>query len=305
LLATYSGTDARMFYDGNGNVGQVINGANDQTIAVYEYDPFGDLVTSSGSFADVNPYKFSTKYQDDESGLYYYGYRFYSPEAGRWVNRDPIGESGGINLYKFFRNNGMTSIDFLGLALTKSTATASSLPIRPDPALSGRIITRQDDSIGKFAGYTESLWPKSIADWKSKPVGGKTGSVAIVCKMEITMTHPPEIDPYTARGMDGRTIREHELIHAEMFIQWWNALKYEVDQFELQWCDKKCGDLAITYANAAKEYYMLSAFQDNLDFDVSAYKAKPKNAGVAKAEADRDTASKEWQDSECKKRSIK
>jgi len=49
--------------------------------------------------AKVNPFRFSTKYQDDESDLVYYGYRYYNASTGRWLSRDPIGEKGGINLY--------------------------------------------------------------------------------------------------------------------------------------------------------------------------------------------------------------
>jgi len=72
-------------------------------------------VTSTGSFADMNPYKFSTKYLDAETGLYYYGYRFYNPNTGRWLNRDPIEERGGVNLYGFVGNDGITRSDKLGL----------------------------------------------------------------------------------------------------------------------------------------------------------------------------------------------
>ena len=42
--------------------------------------------------------RFSTKYYDAEAGLYYYGYRYYSPSLGRWISRDPIEEEGGVNL---------------------------------------------------------------------------------------------------------------------------------------------------------------------------------------------------------------
>ena len=48
---------------------------------------------------------FSTKYLDHETGLYYYGYRFYNPELKRWLNRDPIEERGGVPLYCFVNNN--------------------------------------------------------------------------------------------------------------------------------------------------------------------------------------------------------
>ena len=42
--------------------------------------------------------RFSTKYYDAETDLYYYGYRYYSPSLGRWISRDPIEEEGGLNL---------------------------------------------------------------------------------------------------------------------------------------------------------------------------------------------------------------
>jgi RHS repeat-associated protein len=60
-------------------------------------------------------HRFSTKYHDHESGLYYYGYRYYDPVTGRWPSRDPIGERGGINLYGFVGNSPIDAIDLLGL----------------------------------------------------------------------------------------------------------------------------------------------------------------------------------------------
>lgn len=60
------------------------------------------------------PYRFSTKYQDTESGAYYYGYRYYNASLGRWLNRDPIEERGGINLYGMVENNPNNAVDVLG-----------------------------------------------------------------------------------------------------------------------------------------------------------------------------------------------
>ncbi|MCK5784253.1 MAG: hypothetical protein KAH06_07385, partial [Desulfobacterales bacterium] len=48
-------------------------------------------------------------------GLYYYGYRYYAPELGRWINRDPLGEQGGVNLYSFVLNNPINQSDYLGM----------------------------------------------------------------------------------------------------------------------------------------------------------------------------------------------
>lgn len=61
-------------------------------VAHSECDSYGNLITTEGTEAHSNPSRFSTKYLDAEVELYYYGYRFYSPTLGRWINRDPIGE---------------------------------------------------------------------------------------------------------------------------------------------------------------------------------------------------------------------
>ncbi len=70
--------------DANGNVGQLIDAATNAVAAHYEYDPYGNVTYASGVAAEDNPFRFSTKYADDEteSPLDYYGYRYYSPELG-------------------------------------------------------------------------------------------------------------------------------------------------------------------------------------------------------------------------------
>jgi len=102
------------FYDGNGNVGQVIDRADGSVDAKYEYDAYGNYLTKSGTFANDNPWRFSTKYWDDETGLGYWGYRYYAPDEGRWVNRDPIGEDAGGNLYHYAMASPAGRIDALG-----------------------------------------------------------------------------------------------------------------------------------------------------------------------------------------------
>ena len=82
-------------YDNNGNVTKYIDESG-SVAASYAYDDFGRIISQFGSLADVFPHRFSTKYFDAETGLSYYGRRFYSPALMRWSNRDPIEEGGGI-----------------------------------------------------------------------------------------------------------------------------------------------------------------------------------------------------------------
>ena len=86
--------------------------------------------------AKANPFRFSTKYQDDETDLLYYGYRYYNASTGRWLSRDPIGEEAFFwqyaqgrtaaerrqlrrqalrPLYGFLDNQTVNAIDNLGL----------------------------------------------------------------------------------------------------------------------------------------------------------------------------------------------
>ncbi|HEU5072054.1 MAG TPA: RHS repeat-associated core domain-containing protein [Verrucomicrobiae bacterium] len=101
-------------YDGNGNVVALVKASDGIVSAQYEYGPFGEVLRATGPMAKANPFRFSTKYQDDESDLLYYGYRYYNPSTGRWPNRDPIEEQGGMNLNEFVGNCPITRIDQLG-----------------------------------------------------------------------------------------------------------------------------------------------------------------------------------------------
>ena len=77
--------------------------------------PFGEVLHMTGPMAKVNPFQFSTKFDDDETDFLYYGYRYYNPSTGRWLSRDPIGEIGGLPLYCLLSNDGLDSVDRLGL----------------------------------------------------------------------------------------------------------------------------------------------------------------------------------------------
>ena len=113
-------------YDANGNVTAYVD-AYGNVRAHYEYSPFGETIAQSGDLADTFTHRFSTKYYDKEMQSYYFGRRQYAPKHGHWFSRDPVGETGGINLYGMTGNNPINVYDFLGLsamvtAITDKTA---------------------------------------------------------------------------------------------------------------------------------------------------------------------------------------
>ncbi len=106
-------------YDANGNIIAWSDGAG-TLLQRRDYDPFGNPVlvenlSSPETIAKLPSHGFSTKPQDPETGLYYYGYRYYDPVTGRWPSRDPIEEEGGVNLYGFVRNRAVNNVDKYGL----------------------------------------------------------------------------------------------------------------------------------------------------------------------------------------------
>ena len=115
LEVSYNGTNSFPTFDGNGNLAGLVNAADGTIVASYEYGPFGEVIRQTGPMAKANPIRFSTKYQDDESDLLCYGYRYYKPSTGTWVSRDPSEETSGSNLYCDISNDCLNNIDKLGL----------------------------------------------------------------------------------------------------------------------------------------------------------------------------------------------
>jgi RHS repeat-associated protein len=87
----------------------------------YTYEPFG-MTTQTGA-ASTSSFKFTGR-EDDGSGLYYYRARYYQPRLQRFIAEDLIGLKGGINLYRYVRNNPAGFTDPLGLF-----TTAAGVPI--------------------------------------------------------------------------------------------------------------------------------------------------------------------------------
>ena len=93
----------------------------------------------------------------DGSGLYYYGYRYYDPQHGRWISHDPLEEEGGVNLYGMVNNNVISSFDILGL-------------------------------VNNVFGYTPAEWRQSTFDQIAKQFAHKS---KLLTATELIARHDP------------------------------------------------------------------------------------------------------------------
>ena len=103
-------------YDHNGNIVCYVSESG-SIAAQYVYAPYGNVVEQYGSNPNLFNFGFSTKYLDREVDLVGYQYRFLRPSLGRWLNRDPIEERGGENLYAMCNNNPVLCLDIHGLII--------------------------------------------------------------------------------------------------------------------------------------------------------------------------------------------
>jgi len=86
-------------------------------ISYGEYYPYGSTSYQAGRNAaevSLKRYRYTGKERDEETGLYYYGARYYAAWLGRWVSCDPKGMVDGSNLYDFVNNNSVKQVDQQG-----------------------------------------------------------------------------------------------------------------------------------------------------------------------------------------------
>ena len=169
------GTNASYYptYDGNGNVSEYLDGTG-TTAAHFEYDGFGKVTHTSGS-PGAFPIRFSTKLEDAETGLNYYGYRFYTPAIGRWLSRDPIKERGHL----YTKNSRSLKLSLDGLSHGGIVYANSSLFVGNDPL--GVIDPNGEFGwAGAFVGAAVGAIVGGIAtqSWEGAAAGAVGGLVA-------------------------------------------------------------------------------------------------------------------------------
>jgi len=109
-------------YDLQGNIVCLVDPQKRKIVESYRYSAFGEeeIINERGRVVEDsavgNPWRYQGKRVDKETGLIYFGQRYYDPRTGRWISPDPAGDIDGPNLYTFALNNPMTYVDYFGLA---------------------------------------------------------------------------------------------------------------------------------------------------------------------------------------------
>ncbi|MBI5639904.1 MAG: DUF2778 domain-containing protein, partial [Nitrospirae bacterium] len=146
----------------------MMTNAGGQKVWEIEAKPFGDNANIMGS-STLN-IRFPGQYYDEETGLHYNYFRDYSPQIGRYVEADPIGLAGGINLFSYVGNNSSNLIDSVGLAYCTYYISAHTLQcISNDYEFNKSIVTLGPD--GVFSGVGECKNNSSERCIKSKDIG--------------------------------------------------------------------------------------------------------------------------------------
>jgi RHS repeat-associated protein len=127
MITVAGSTETRYYYhyDGLGSVIALSN-VNKQVVERYSYDVFGE---PSATSSIGNPYLFTGREYDNETGNYYYRARYYNPSIGRFLQPDPVGHADSMNLYSYVGNNPLNWIDPYGLQ--KEILVGRVMALRP------------------------------------------------------------------------------------------------------------------------------------------------------------------------------
>ena len=141
-----------------------IPGFEYESVATYEYDAWGNIVSSSGRLAEINPLRYRGYYYDNETGFYYLQSRYYDPANRRFINADSYQSTGqgfvGTNMFAYCNNNTPIYSDPTGHALKPLTTAIcdggsglSSSELKIVNELIGRCKTAYQEATGGAEYY--------------------------------------------------------------------------------------------------------------------------------------------------------
>jgi RHS repeat-associated protein len=192
-------------------------------ISYEEYHPYGTTAYRSakaGFAISLKRYRFSGKERDDETGLYYFGVRYYAAWLGRWTSVDPLGFVGGLNLFRYCANSPIMFSDPTGAEEIRYRSSDVNLTGVHDPVEASRRLRAQGfdftgfnaagveqapDASGRGVGLAREVggnW--QVGTWLRRPGEGEGqgSSAGAEAPVEVTATPPPST-PEPSGGSPG------------------------------------------------------------------------------------------------------
>ncbi len=163
------GTTYIPIHDRQGNVALILD-SKGNTVEHYSFDAFGNETTSQ---TPINPWRFSSKRCDPETGLIYFGRRYYDPTLGKWLTQDPLGFKEGPNLYAYLQNGPMTRFDAYGLYVEHELDRPVDSNNRASPLVSYNAsygFCKREAYHKDFYDIDDSPPPTTNADYSNHPI---------------------------------------------------------------------------------------------------------------------------------------
>ncbi|MEW6600529.1 MAG: RHS repeat-associated core domain-containing protein [Nitrospirota bacterium] len=196
-----------------------------------EYLPFGEPYSLTNTV--TNNFRFPGQYYDEETGLHYNYYRDYKPEVGRYMEADPIGLEGGVNLYAYVGNNPVNLIDPFGLAVgdwwdipanftraykisveeraNRPTAHNTSEDAMRHAEWNRRMVEETNSFTAWISGVGHEIdnfingqpWSEGMMDLYNNAVGraaGRAGVPVDPSKLQVSPNNSPSLNSYPGGG---------------------------------------------------------------------------------------------------------
>ena len=151
-----------------------IPGFEYESVATYEYDAWGNIVSSSGKLAEINPLRYRGYYYDNETGFYYLQSRYYDPANRRFINADSLSSTGqgflGTNMFAYCNNCPTIYHDPSGHAISPLTNNRTAIREGDYGKSNKRPGPRSNAARDELISYFESLTPAyNIEDYYGVP----------------------------------------------------------------------------------------------------------------------------------------
>jgi RHS repeat-associated protein len=187
LAMLRSGATSYYHADGLGSLTSLSNSAG-ALAQTYTYDSFGKQTASSGSL--TNPFQYTGREFDSETGLYFYRARYYDPSTGRFLSEDPLQHDGGNNFYAYVLNDPLNLTDAFGKQSNSVDSALTQAIARGDSAEIEEVLEDAKDVLSDKAKQAGREAIKKLRTKAQDWIGQK-------CKGSVNQEFPSELKDKT------------------------------------------------------------------------------------------------------------